>query len=28
LRDMFEHDGEFGKLAFAIEMHLEQREGA
>jgi hypothetical protein len=27
LRDMFEQDGEFGKLAFAIEMHLEQREG-
>jgi hypothetical protein len=25
LRDMFAHDGEFGKLAFAIEMHLEQR---
>jgi hypothetical protein len=28
LRDMFAHDGEFGKLAFALEMHLEQREGA
>jgi hypothetical protein len=28
LRDMFSHDGEFGKLAFAIEMHLEQREEA
>jgi hypothetical protein len=28
LGGMFSHDGEFGKLAFALEMHLEQREGA
>ena len=28
LAGLFAHDGDFGKLAFAIEMHLEQREGA
>ena len=27
LRDMFAHDSKYGKLAFALEMHLEQREG-
>jgi hypothetical protein len=28
LGDLFSHYVDFGKLAFAIEMHLEQREGA